>query len=62
MSADFVINLKETEHQKYKSTKEIKYDAINLKRLIDEGRRNNNYADNIKISEVAVMCSILRKL
>jgi len=59
--ADFMANLKETENQKYTSIEDMKYDAINLKTCIDEGTRNNNYADNMKISEVAKLCYILMK-
>jgi hypothetical protein len=59
--ADFMANLKKTDHQKYMSLKEMKYDAINLKTCIDEGTRNNNYADNMKIAEVAVLCYIFMK-
>jgi hypothetical protein len=59
--ADFMVNFKETDHQKYTSIKEMKYDANNLKICLDEGTRNNNYADNMKISEVAAVCYILMK-
>lgn len=57
--ADFIVNLKEAEHQKYTSMDEMKYDATNLKICIDEGTANNNYADNMKIKEIAVTCHIL---
>lgn len=59
--ADFMANLKLADHEKYKSIEEMKSDADNLKICIDEGTGNNNYADNMKTSEVAVLCYVLIK-
>lgn len=59
--ADFMDNLKKADHQKYTSINEMKNDAIELKACIDEGTQNNNYADNMKVSEVAVLCYILMR-
>ncbi|WPO81891.1 hypothetical protein SD427_14095 [Chryseobacterium sp. JJR-5R] len=59
--ADFIANLKKADHEKYKSIEEMKSDADNLKICIDEGIANNNYADNMKTSEVAVLCYVLMK-
>ncbi|WP_415328527.1 hypothetical protein [Chryseobacterium sp. MMS23-Vi53] len=59
--ADFMANIKDADHQKYTSLNEMKVDAINLKACIDEGTHNNNYADNMQISEIAALCYILMK-
>ena len=59
--ADFVANIKIAEKQKYTSITDMKYDAISLKTCIDEAVKGNEYADNMKISEVAALCHIIMK-
>ena len=59
--ADFSANLKNAENQKYKTVSEMKDDAVNLKACIEEAVNGGDYADNMKVKEVAVMCHIIMK-
>lgn len=59
--ADFVVNIKTAENQKYTSITDMKYDAVNIKTCIDEAVEGNEYADNMNISEVAALCHIMMK-
>ena len=59
--ADFLANLKNAENQKYKTISEMKNDATNMKACIEEAVNGGDYADNMKVKEVAVLCQIMMK-
>lgn len=59
--ADFVANLKNAENQKYTSMSDMKNDAITMKTCIEEAVNGGDYADNMKVKEVAVLCHIMVK-
>src|SRR5690606_9558308 len=59
--ADFMVNLKKSEDQKYKTISEMKNDAVNMKACIEEAVDGGDYADNMKVKEVAVLCQIMMK-
>ena len=59
--ADLIVNFKKTEDQYFTSIQAMKSDAYSLKVCIDEGTKNNQYSDNMKVNEVAAACYILMK-
>lgn len=56
--ADFVVSLKESDTEKFKTISDIKVSALEMKNCLDEAVNGGSITDDMKISEIAVLCHI----
>lgn len=56
--ADFVVSLKESDAEKFKTINDIKVSALEMKNCLDEAVIGGSITDDMKINEIAVLCHI----